>query len=170
MPKTETANLKYFGFSILSFLLIVTLCIGGIRGDFKKSTRPINILDASRFVTNVSQSDIVLNTPFAIIRTWDTNTFKKVNFVSKEQIDSLLVPIKHYQNNPATKPNIVIFIVESFAREYNGAFNKGTKIPNYEGYTPFVDSLAQHSLIFTNAYANGWKSIHGVSSRILQNR
>ena len=42
----------------------------------------------------------------------------------------------------------------------------GTKIPGYESYTPFVDSLAQHSLIFTNAYANGWKSIHGVSSVI----
>jgi phosphoglycerol transferase MdoB-like AlkP superfamily enzyme len=165
-PKTEKPTVKYFGLSIVSFLIIVTLCVGGIRGDFKKSTRPINILDASRHVTNVSQSDLVLNTPFAIIRTWNTNTFKKVNLVTKAQIDSLIVPIKQYKNNPETKPNIVIFILESFAREYNGAFNKGTKIPHYEGYTPFVDSLAQHSLIFTNAYANGWKSIHGMSSVI----
>jgi phosphoglycerol transferase MdoB-like AlkP superfamily enzyme len=165
-PVTEASDMKYFGFSILSFLLITTICIGGIRGDFKKSTRPINILDASRYVSNVSQSDVVLNTPFAIIRTWGTNTFKKVNLVSKAEADRLLVPIKHYQNNPPTKPNIVIFILESFAREYNGAFNKGAKIPDYEGYTPFVDSLSQHSLIFTNAYANGWKSIHGVSSVI----
>ncbi|WP_309612796.1 sulfatase-like hydrolase/transferase [Flavobacterium sp.] len=164
--KVETPNLKYFVTSVVSFLLITTLCIGGIRGDFKKSTRPINILDASRFVTNVSQSDIVLNTPFAIIRTWNTNTFKKVDLVSKIQVDRLLLPIKQYKNNPSTKPNIVIFILESFGREYNGAFNKGTKIPDYEGYTPFVDSLAQHSLIFTNAYANGWKSIHGMSSVI----
>jgi phosphoglycerol transferase MdoB-like AlkP superfamily enzyme len=29
-----------------------------------------------------------------------------------------------------------------------------------------VDSLAQHSLIFTNAYANGYKSIHAMSSVI----
>lgn len=165
-PKTETPDVKYFGFSILSLLLIATICIGGIRGDFKKSTRPINILDASRYVSNVSQSDIVLNTPFAIIRTWNTNTFKKISLVSKAEVDSLLVPIKHYHNNPETKPNIVIFILESFAREYNGAFNKGAKIKDYEGYTPFVDSLANHSLIFTNAYANGWKSIHGVSSVI----
>ena len=162
----EKPSIKYFAASIVSFLVIVTLCIGGIRGDFKKSTRPINILDGSRYVQNTGQADIVLNTPFAIIRTWDTNSFKKVNFVSKAEVDSLLVPIKQYKNNPPTKPNIVIFILESFAREYNGAFNKGTKIPNYEGYTPFVDSLAQHSLIFTNAYANGWKSIHGVSSVI----
>ena len=162
----EKPRVKYFLFSTVSFLLIVTLCIGGIRGDFKKSTRPINILDASRYVKNPSQSDVVLNTPFAIIRTWDTNSFKKINLVSKAQVDSLLVPIKHYKNNPSTKPNIVIFIIESFGREYNGAFNKGTKIPGYKGYTPFVDSLAQHSLIYTNAYANGWKSIHGVSSVI----
>jgi phosphoglycerol transferase MdoB-like AlkP superfamily enzyme len=162
----EIPNAKYFGFSIVTFLVVVTLCIGGIRGDFKKSTRPINILDASRYVTNISQSNLVLNTPFAIIRTWDLNNFKKVNLVSKDQVDSLLVPIKHYKNNPPTKPNIVIFIIESFAREYSGAFNKGTKIPNYQSYTPFVDSLAQHSLIFTNGYANGWKSIHGMSSVI----
>ena len=37
-------------------------------------------------------------------------------------------------------------------------------IRDYVGYTPFVDSLAQHSLIFTNAYSNGYKSIHAVSS------
>lgn len=165
-PTGVTPNLRYFGFSTLSILIIATICVGGIRGDFKKSTRPINILDASRYVSNVAQSDIVLNTPFAIIRTWNTNTFKKVNLVSKAEADRLLVPIKEYHNNPPTKPNIVIFILESFAREYNGAFNKGTKIPDYEGYTPFVDSLSQHSLIFTNAYANGWKSIHGVSSVI----
>ncbi|MFN3969642.1 LTA synthase family protein [Flavobacterium sp.] len=163
---TEKPTIKYFAASIASFLLIATLCIGGIRGDFKKSTRPINLLDASRYVKNAGQADVVLNTPFAIIRTWNTNTFKKVNLLPKAQVDSLLVPIKQYKNNPSTKPNIVIFILESFGREYSGAFNKGTKIPDYEGYTPFVDSLAQHSLIFSNAYANGWKSIHGVSSII----
>jgi phosphoglycerol transferase MdoB-like AlkP superfamily enzyme len=166
--KTEIRKISfsYFIFSIINFLLIATLIVGGIRGDFKKSTRPINILDASRYVQNSSQADVVLNTPFAIIRTWNTNTFKKVNFVTQSQIDTLIAPIKQYKNNPPTKPNVVILILESFAKEYNGRFNKNTNIPNYKGYTPFVDSLANHSLIYTNAYANGWKSIHGVSSVI----
>jgi phosphoglycerol transferase MdoB-like AlkP superfamily enzyme len=164
--KVEKPSVKYFAASVGIFLLITTLCIGGIRGDFKKSTRPINLLDASRYVKNSSQADVVLNTPFAIIRTWNTNTFKKVNLLSKTQVDSLLVPIKHYKNNPKSTPNIVIFILESFGREYSSAFNKDTKIPNYEGYTPFLDSLSQHSLIFTNGYANGYKSIHGMSSVI----
>jgi phosphoglycerol transferase MdoB-like AlkP superfamily enzyme len=159
-------NFKYFLASILSFLLIAALCIGGIRGDFRKSTRPINLLDASRFVTDASQADFVLNTPFAIIRTWNTNTFKKVNLVDKTTIDSLIVPIKHYKNNPKTKPNVVILILESYAKEYISAFNKDMNIPNYKGYSPFIDSLAQHSMIYTNGYANGYKSIHGMSSVI----
>ncbi|WP_282786826.1 LTA synthase family protein [Flavobacterium croceum] len=157
-------NASYILSSILGFLVIGALVVGGIRGDFKKSTRPINMLDASRYVTDASQADFVLNTPFAIIRTWNTNTFKKVQLVDKNTIDSLIVPIKQYQNFPKTKPNVVIFILESFAKEYVGAFNKDMPIPNYKGYAPFVDSLAQHSLIFTKGYANGYKSIHGMSS------
>ena len=155
---------NYFISSVFVFFILSTLIIGGIRGDFKKSTRPINLLDASRYVKSSSQADLVLNTPFAIIRTISSNNFKKENFVTKAQIDSVIVPVKQYKNNLPTKPNVVIFILESNGREYFGSFNKNEKIPNYKGYTPFVDSLAQHSLIFTNAYSNGWKSIHAVSS------
>lgn len=159
-------NFRYFFVSLIGIVVVTVLVVGGIRGDFKKSTRPINMVDASRYVTDISQADFVLNTPFAIIRTWNTNTFKKVNLVDNKTVDSLIVPIKQYKNNPKSKPNIVIFILESFGREYSGAFNKHRNIKNFESYTPFVDSLAQHSLIFSNAYANGYKSIHGMSSVI----
>jgi phosphoglycerol transferase MdoB-like AlkP superfamily enzyme len=115
-------------------------------------------------VTESSQADVVLNTPFAIIRTMFSNNFKKEHFVDQAVIDSLIVPIKQYHNNPPTKPNIVIFILESNGKEYFGCLNKDMDIPNYKSYTPFVDSLAQYSLIFTDAYSNGYKSIHAVSS------
>jgi phosphoglycerol transferase MdoB-like AlkP superfamily enzyme len=164
---TPTKWIPYVGFSIVGFLLTALLVIGGIRGgDFKKSTRPINILDASRHVKNIVHSDLVLNTPFAIFRTLFTNGFAKVKYegVNQQLIDSLVMPIKKYNNNPKSKPNVVVFIVESYGREYIGAFNKNIKIPNYKSHAPFIDSLAQHSMIFTNAYANGRQSIHGMSS------
>lgn len=163
-PEAPLINGKYFLFSTIAFLGIVTLAIGGIRGDFKKSTRPINLLDANRYVKNVSQGDFVLNTPFAIIRTLNVNTFKNVYMVTDNDIEKYVQPIKQYHNFPFTKPNVVVIILESNGREYFGSFNKNQTIPNYKSYTPFVDSLAQHSLIFTNAYANGFKSIHGMSS------
>ncbi len=154
----------YFLTSILSFLLFATAIVGGIRGDFAKSTRPINLLDANRHVANNAQGDVVLNTPFAIIRTWNADSFKKVYLVSDQVIQNTIEPIKFYQNNEPSKPNIVIFILESYGREYIESFNKDRNIPDYKGYSPYIDSLAQHSLIFTNGYANGYKSIHGMSS------
>jgi phosphoglycerol transferase MdoB-like AlkP superfamily enzyme len=162
-----TKKVAYFGFSTIGFLFVVLMIIGGIRGgDFKKSTRPINLLDASRHVKNIVHSDIVLNTPFAIIRTLFSNSFIKTNYkdLNPQVINSLVQPIKTYHNNPATNPNVVVFILESYGREYIGALNKDAKIPNYKSHAPFLDSLSQHSMIFSNAYANGRQSIHGMSS------
>lgn len=156
----------YLGSSLLFFGIVGVLVVGGIRGgDFKKSTRPINMVDASRHVDKVEHSDLVLNTPFAFIRTFTANSFKKVNYSLPEgTIEKYVKPIKEYHNNPPTRPNIVVIITESFSREYLGAFNKDVGIENFESFTPFLDSLAQYSLIFPNAFANGKKSIHGMSS------
>jgi phosphoglycerol transferase MdoB-like AlkP superfamily enzyme len=157
---------NYYISSIAVFVLTVILVVGGIRGgDFKKSTRPINMVDASRHVKKIEQADLVLNSPFAFIRTFRIDTFKKVKYkVSPDAIDKYFKPVKKYSNNEKSKPNIVLIITESLSREYCGSFNQNMNIPGYQSYTPFLDSLSQHSLIFPNTYANGSKSIHGMSS------
>ncbi|MBL7887241.1 MAG: sulfatase-like hydrolase/transferase [Flavobacterium sp.] len=166
IPQNKVA---YFGLSSVAFFVFGLVIVAGIRGgDLSKSTRPINLLDASRHVKNIVHADIVLNTPFAIIRTFFSNNFKKVEFpeVTEKVIAEKIQPIKFYNNNPESKPNVVLIILESYGREYCGAFNKDMNIKNYKSHTPFIDSLAQHSLIFSNAYANGRQSIHGMSSII----
>ena len=75
-----------------------------------------------------------------------------MHFVSEDFIQKEIKPYKLYQNEVEQKPNVVIFIMESFAKEYSGAFNKNTDIKDFISYTPFVDSLANESLIFTNAF------------------
>ena len=154
----------YFILSILSLCGITVLIVGGIRGDFKHSTRPINMVDANKFVTNPLQGNVVLNSTFSFLRTINTNSFKTVHFVDQKFIDENIQPYKIYDNKVTNKPNIVIFIVESFGREYSGAFNEGKNIKDYVSYTPFIDSLAKQSLIFPNTFANGRQSIHGMSS------
>lgn len=150
--------------SFIGVLVFATLAVGGIRGDFKKSTRPLNIIDANRYVSKPQHADIVLNTPFSIIRTIGKTSFKKINIVPEKMVEENFQPIKQYHNNPKTTPNVVLIITESFGREYLGAFNPNSTIKDFVSYTPFIDSLAQHSMIYTNAYANGSKSIHGMSS------
>lgn len=161
----QYSKIKYFSFSKIGVVLILVLMVGGIRGDFKKSTRPLNMIDANRNVTKVEHADVILNTPFAIIRTLGKTSFKETNFnISDKIVNETIKPIKLYSSNETSKPNIVLFITESYGREYWGAFNKDKQIPNYVSYTPFLDGLAQNSLIFTDVYANGSKSIHGMSS------
>lgn len=162
--KKHTQKASYIITSIVSLCIIAGVVLIGIRGGYAKSSRPINMVDANRHVKQFVHADVVLNTPFAIIRTVSSNTFQELHFMPQEEAEKLSHPIKHYTKNTPSKPNIVIFILESFGREYIGAFNKDSGIKDYVSYTPFLDSLAQHSLIFTNAYANGYKSIHGMSS------
>ncbi len=156
--------LPYFLFSIVTLCITAVLVVGGIRGDFKHSTRPINMVDATRFVANPLQGNLVLNSTFSFFRTLNTNNFKEVHFVDEKYIEENVQPYKQYDREVENRPNIVIFIVESFGREYSGAFNKDKNIKDYVSYTPFMDSLATQSLIFPNTFANGRQSIHGMSS------
>ncbi|MEK6508057.1 LTA synthase family protein [Myroides sp. C4067] len=154
----------------LSTVLIIIVTgvgfVAGVRGDLKKATRPLNIIDANRHVEKPEHADIVLNTPFAILRTIGKTSFKKVEYMDEATLNKNISGVKQYYTNELSTPNIVLFITESYGREYIGAFNKDMNIKNYKSYTPFIDSLSQHSLIFPNAFANGYKSIHGVSSVI----
>lgn len=164
-PKPPKRMVPYFVWSIVTLCVTAVLVVGGIRGDFKHSTRPINLVDANRHIKNPVQANIVLNSTFSFFRTINTNGFKLVHFVDEDYINKNIHPYKHYEREvPNPRPNIVIFIVESFGREYSGTFNEGKNINGYESYTPFMDSLAKQSLYFTNAYANGRQSIHAMSS------
>lgn len=156
----------YFVTSTIAFLIIGVMTLAGIRGgDLAVATRPINILDASRYVTISAHADAILNTPFSLIRTIGKNKgFKEYRFVNQQYINENIQPIKQYSREITTKPNIVIFILESFSREYWGSMNTQRNIPDFKSYTPFLDSLSQHGYVFDNAYGNGRQSIHGMSS------
>lgn len=159
--------LNYSLSSVIFFLGTIALFVLGARGgDFKKSTRPITIIDAMNDVKTPQLSDVVLNSAFTVLKTLGMNKVKKTNRFSQEEINSVLNPVKHYTENNrfGKRPNVVIFILESMAREYWGSMNVSYDIPDFKGYTPFLDSLAQHSLIFPNHFATSRKSIHGMPS------
>ena len=158
----------YFITSVLVFVLVGLAVLTGIRGGtLEHSSRPINIVDASRHTNITGQADAILNTPFTLIRTLGKNKgFKEYHFVDEAYINESLKPIKQYNREVATKPNVVLFILESFGKEYWGCMNTKTHIPNFKSYTPFLDSLSVHSFVLDNAYCTGRQSIHGMSSML----
>lgn len=153
--------------SVGVFAVIAGLSVAAIRGGFRHSTRPIAMSNAAAYTNSPEESAIVLNTPFSFIRTIGKKSFQKMSFYSDAEVEEIFTPIHHVSDTSMrkqSKKNVVIFILESFSREFLGCMNPTLEGGKYKGYTPFLDSLSQHSLVFTNAYANGRKSIDAMPS------
>jgi phosphoglycerol transferase MdoB-like AlkP superfamily enzyme len=149
----------------LALPLIAFLVVGGIRGGFKHSTRPITLSNAGEYVNDPRDISIVLNTPFALIRTVGKTKVQRVNYFDAAAVDTVYTPVHvPVDTVPFRKENVVVIILESFSREFFGAFNRDKAGEGYTGYTPFLDSLIGHSKTFVYGIANGRKSIDGLPS------
>jgi len=101
---------------------------------------------------------IVLNTPFSIMHSY-SGKIEEVNFYAEEELPKFFNPVKHYPNGPMQRKNVVVIMLESFSKEYTGLGGR-------KSFTPFLDSLMQHSLVCTNAFANALHSAVGVPAII----
>ena len=164
--KVITRKKTYFITSAVVLVLLVPSLIFGIRGfSFKAGVIPLTVMDASKYARDISQVNVLLNTPFTILRTMGKNKgFKEFKFTTDTYIAEHIKPIKQYSREVPTKPNIVLIILEGMGDEYLGVMNQHTNIANYRTHTPFLDSLAQQGYYFTNIYANSIHSIEGISA------
>jgi len=162
----STARAVRYNLTCLASLLIVApLCVAGMRGGFTAAVRPITISNANQYVERPTDAALVLNTPFSLIRTIGKSVFVVPRyFESEEQLAAVFSPVHEAKADTLKRRNVVVLIVESFGREYIGAFNKDLEGGRYKGYTPFTDSLIAHSTTFTHSYCNGRKSIDGMPS------
>ncbi|MFA5328660.1 MAG: LTA synthase family protein [Prolixibacteraceae bacterium] len=156
----------YFISGIPVILLVATLSVIGMRGGWRHSTRPINMNNAGAFVNAPEEMALVQNTPFCIMRTWGKNAFVHKSYIpSEKELEEIYTPVHIPENvGPARTDNVVVIILESFSRAFVGALNPQYPDPRDRSYTPFLDSLIHESLVFTNAFANGRKSIDAIPS------
>jgi phosphoglycerol transferase MdoB-like AlkP superfamily enzyme len=163
-PQMKSRTMYYMsGFFALP--LITFFIIAGIRGGFRHSTRPITLSNAGEFVSDPRDISIVLNTPFSLIRTVGKTKVQKAAYFESSIVDSIYTPVHTPADTSAlVKHNVVVIILESFSREFFGALNRDRNNGAYRGYTPFLDSLIVHSKTFSNAFANGRKSIDALPS------
>ena len=149
-------NKKDYLLHTLIFIIGIASTIIGTRGGLQY--KPISIINAGQYTASQNTS-IVLNTPFTILKTLFNDNIQTITYYSNEELGAIYSPVISIKNNAAFKnKNVVLIILESFAKEYVGALNNET------GYTPFIDSLIKKSYVFNNAYANGYKSIESLPS------
>ena len=160
--KKENTQVKtYYIWHLPLFITVSFLLVTGIRGGIGKAVRPITLSNANQYVSSPNDAPIILNTPFTIIRTIGKKPFSEKNYFTDNELEEIYTPVQQFNTNAETKKkNVVILIVESFGKEYIGAYNKRES----GSLTPFLDSLIQESHSYLYSYGNGKKSIDGMPS------
>ena len=159
-------KVRYTVVMLLSLIAAIPLSVGAMRGGLGSGIRPITINNANQYVERPIDCALVLNTPFAMLRTIGKSVFSvPAYFTDETEAAKVFSPI-HRSNGrqEMDKKNVVIIIVESFGREYIGALNKTLEGGKYKGYTPHVDQLIEKSITYKYSYCNGRKSIDGMPS------
>jgi phosphoglycerol transferase MdoB-like AlkP superfamily enzyme len=159
LSHTKKDFLSFKNFISQTGVFILLLGIGVVFGRGGFQLKPLRVIHASEY-TSAKNIPLILNSPFTIMKTFGRKSVSPVKYFDEEKLNSLFSPVKEYSDITQNKTNIVILILESFSAEYIGFLNKGS------GYTPFLDSLSQHSLVFTKTFANGKRSIEAMPSII----
>lgn len=152
----STKELKFnITFELTNFVLVVAALFIMGRGGF--SLRPADMLTAAR-LTKPQKVNLVANTPLSIIKTIGKAALLEKEYFPKGS-PKIYNPIytPNASDHPHDNPNIMVVILESFGDEWLGK-------KNGKDFTPFLDSLLNHSVYFENGFSNGKKSIEAMPS------
>ncbi len=147
-------------------LIVMFFAVIGMRGGFQ--LKPIDIAQAGMYVST-NQSALILNTPFTIMKTiGKTHLEETAYFKNEKEMEAVFSSLHKTLPEPKINfsdsiadPNIVIILLESFSAEHSAALCQEATTANYQGYTPFLDSLICQSVVF-EGFANGKRSIESI--------
>lgn len=156
--KIQTINIKTFAIQFISMIVFLGLSLIGARGGLQ--LRPLSIMHATTN-TNAKVVPIILNTPFTLMTTYGHEGIDGLKYFDEKSTAKYYNVVKKpHTKGKFNNKNVVIILLESFSKEYVGSMN------NYKGYTPFLDSLMKQSLVFTNAYSNGYRSLDAIPAAV----
>ena len=153
-------------------LLVIVVIFLGIRS--KLSGKSFGLSDAYA-INKVSSGTLALNGFFTVYRTLNNNKsihnlmeYDEAIAITKTMLTTSNAPfvsekyplMRAYKENNATQHNIVIVLLESWGAEHIDGFTHYKEL----NITPYFKKLSQESLKFTNFYANGYRSIFGITA------
>lgn len=139
--------------TLLSFVIVavsVLLSRGGLQ------LKPLTFVDAKVF-NHTYGNNLVLNSTFTILKSIGKNSLQRTSYFETNEMLALLntqeiLPVQVQKQ----KLNVMVIILESFSSEYLGLRNPEV--------TPFLNKLRAQGADFSNAYANGRRSIESVAA------
>ncbi len=162
MAKSSFLKSRGVAISFKSIIMIIIIGLSLIAARGGIQLKPLAIIDASKHVS-VAQMPLVLNSVFTMMTTFGHDELTSKTYFTKEKSEQIYPTLHEFDNqgNNFNSKNVVVLLLESFSKEYVGALN------GYNGYTPFLDSLMQHSLVLENAFSNGLRSIDAIPAIVI---
>ncbi len=159
--------------SWLGLIVIVLILFIGIRNSF--SHKSFGLSDAYA-VNKVSSGNLALNGFFCVYRTASSkkgghHQLADLNnsiIITKNLLRSEHAPFvsnsvplsRAFTSASKSNHNVVIVLLESWGAEHLDGFTHYSEL----NITPYFKKLSNESLKFTNFYANGYRSIYGITS------
>lgn len=126
---------------------------------------PLAIGDAVWYVPAPSQINVVLNTPFCLLRSMShDNTIQPMTFFTDNELNAVRSSVHTPRQGVSfTRKNVVIIAIESGGTLWLDSQRVLPMEDERRHLMPFLDSLAHHSLTLRHAFATGKSSIEGVT-------
>ena len=156
---------RYITRTVILLLAIVAILFG-IRGSLGNK-RPLGIDDTLHYVKNINEVNVLLNTPFCILRSASAdknNIISELKFYTEAElrqkrnsIQARAIPSPYGEK--LSQKNVMIICMEGIGQLLIDNLSPLTEEQKLH-LTPFLDSLSKESLVCTNTHATGIKT-HG---------
>lgn len=141
------------------FILSLAVWLLAARGGTQ--LRPITPLSTTEVASDMRLMPLVSNTTLNFIHSAQQKFIKEKNYRTDAEAKAIYPIFDQFEPSDSfRKLNVVILTLESFGKEYSHYFN-AEKV-DYQGFTPFLDSLAQVSFQAKRSFANGLRSAQGI--------
>ena len=148
----------YYVSRIFLIIPIMFLAIVGCRGGLS-SKRPIGLADPFKYAKNIFDKILLSNSSFSVMQSLGKISLNNIIYFSEKDLLKYFYPVYQFNGDSTHSPekpkNVIILILESFSKEFTTI---GNQKKTHFSYTPFLDSIAKHSLVFENSYSNGLTS------------
>ena len=147
------------------FLIMGGLTFLSMRGRVG-SGNPLNIADATWHTRSARQLNVVLNTPFTLLRSIGKGTgIDKLTFFTDKELAELRSSIHIAPGKQLNRKNVMLIIIESGGATFIDSLNlfeDGSG--ELKGLMPFLESLVNRSVVMEHFMATGRSSIGGANS------
>ncbi len=172
----KCSNFKKTSLKKNVFVFVMTFCVLFLMFRGKITDKPLNIRDIYKISNGISQATLSLNPVFTSVHTLrkkQSSFENKYNsdkafenarklLLSDEEIftDKKYPLVRQILNDrKENKYNVFIILLESWVPKYIDGYSD-----NGFAVTPNMDKIISESVVFTNAYATGVRSIYGISA------